>query len=91
MIKFRLRRDISNWPDSTQFTGEFKHVAADTYTLDFLKLALDLVEKLREGKKYYVEYEVQRPGAISNDKFTKDIETSSVKYGKPAVAQAVGR
>jgi hypothetical protein len=88
-LKLTLKRDISNWPDSTLVTKEITLPSAASYTVDLLAYLKDFSEKLQPGKKYYVKYEFRRLGKISKADWVGGSETSPTPY-QPA-SLALGR
>ena len=82
-IKYALKKHVEGWFDTLVAEGTLSAAAAETYALDLSKAG-----KLETGKKYYLEYQVRRVGAISKDSFTKKLETAKASYAPAALAFA---
>ncbi len=83
-IKAKLRRNISNWPDSTLGEKEITVSTAELYTMDFSEFA----DKLKSGKKYYVEYGFERIGKVSKQKYLKTGDSADFPYRKSLAPMA---
>lgn len=83
-IKAKLRRNIKNWPDSTLGSKEITLGTAESYTIDFSEFA----DKLRSGKKYYVEYGFERIGKVSKRKYLKTGDSPDSVYQEALVPMA---
>ena len=44
--------------------------------------------KPEAGKQYYVKYSIKRVGSVSNDRYTKSLETAKISYAPAAIAFA---
>lgn len=82
-IKATLKREVEGWFDPTLKEVEVEFDAADSYEIDFNKYAADFSERLKPGKKYYVEYGFSRHGKVSKDTFMKAGDGPAGEY-RPA-------
>jgi hypothetical protein len=71
VLKFKLKRVIEGWFDPTLVEKEVSLTVADSYRINFSDYAEEFSEKLKAGKKYYVEWGFKRIGPISNDTYMK--------------------
>lgn len=67
VLMVKLKREIKNWFDPTLVEKELTFTAADNYKIDFGEYASEFSEKLKPGKKYYVEWKFKRISKISKD------------------------
>lgn len=83
VIKFKLRKQVDGWFDSTLLEGEASFAVSNEYVVDFAKYEPDL----KAGKKYYVEWGFKRVGEISTDEYVKKGDTGTTVY-KPSLRVA---
>jgi len=85
LVKAKLRREISNWPDSTIGEKEMTFSTAGSYEIDFSELA----GKLSGGKPYYVEYGFKRIGKVSKEQYLKTGDSPSAVYRQSLAPMAL--
>ncbi|PIR15222.1 MAG: hypothetical protein COV48_15555 [Elusimicrobia bacterium CG11_big_fil_rev_8_21_14_0_20_64_6] len=71
-IKYTLKKDVPNWFDPTITEGILSAAVAESYLVDLSK------NNFQNGKKYYVEYSIRRIGTVSNNKFTRTLESNKM-------------
>lgn len=64
-LKLTLKREVEGWFDPTLLEKELELDAAGAYTVDFNAWVGDFKEKLKPGKKYYVDWSFTRVGKVS--------------------------
>jgi hypothetical protein len=86
VLKMELKKVVKFWPDATVLTKEAAFPVAASYGVDLNQFAAEF--KPEAGKQYYVKYSIKRVGSISNDRFTRALETGKISYAPAALAFA---
>ncbi|MDE2489353.1 MAG: hypothetical protein KGM24_00790 [Elusimicrobia bacterium] len=88
-LKLTLKKHVTFWPDATVLDKTVTVPVAATYALNLNAYAAEFSQTLEAGKKYYVEYQVERlGGAVSKQVFTPELKTAQVAYAPAALAFA---
>ncbi|MFI5346687.1 MAG: hypothetical protein ACHQ51_09970 [Elusimicrobiota bacterium] len=88
VLKVELKKVVKFWPDATLLDKEITLPVAATYGVDLNQFAGSFSSKPEAGKQYYVKYSIKRVGSVSNDRYTKTLETAKISYAPAAIAFA---
>lgn len=88
VLELTLKRHHKNWFDETILTKEVTLPTAESYSVRYADYAAELKDKLKPGKKYYVNWRFKRSGSVSKNSWQKHRETDKVDYQGAGAAEA---